>query len=253
MKTNALIKRHRVAIRLVPLLLLTVLKGCGSSSNNGAAPPPPPPPPPPVTASFNVTVSNLTNAQPLSPVAVIAHGAPFALFSVGEPATAGLEVLAEGGDNTALLDEADASGSVIATVSGAAPIGPAGSETVSVEITESNVATVRLSVGTMLVNTNDAFSGVNGMDIGGMAVGEVRMARAIAYDAGTEANTESAADIPGPVAGGEGFNAARSDRSDQVAMHAGVVSRDDGFATSDLTNQHRFDNPVVMVRIERIN
>ena len=49
----------------------------------------------------------------------------------------------------------------------------------------------------------------------------------------------------------EGFNAARNDRADQVSMHPGVVSRDDGFATSDLTNQHRFDNPVVRVRITR--
>ena len=142
---------------------------------------------------------------------------------------------------------------VVATESGAAPIGPAGSETVNIEVLESTLSSTRLSVGTMLVNTNDAFSALNGMSLADIAVGDVRMMRTIAYDAGTEANSEAAADIPGPVAGGEGFNAARDDRIDQVSMHAGVVSQDDGFATSDLTNQHRFDNPVMAVRVERIN
>ena len=36
-------------------------------------------------------------------------------------------------------------------------------------------------------------------------------------------------------------------------MHTGVIGQDDGFATSDLTGQHRFDNPVAQVTIERIN
>ena len=86
-----------------------------------------------------------------------------------------------------------------------------------------------------------------------MAVGDAVTLRAIAYDSGTEANTETAATIPGPAGGGEGFNAARDDIADQVAMHSGVVGQDDGFATSDLTGQHRFDNPVAQVTIERIN
>jgi hypothetical protein len=84
-----------------------------------------------------------------------------------------------------------------------------------------------------------------------MAVGDVLTIHGIAYDAGTEADSELATDIPGPAGGGEGYNAARDDQADQVAMHAGVISGDDGFATSDLTEQHRFDNPVVEVRISR--
>ena len=34
-------------------------------------------------------------------------------------------------------------------------------------------------------------------------------------------------------------------------MHTGVISQDDGFVGSALTGQHRFDNPALMVRIER--
>ncbi|MEM7501460.1 MAG: spondin domain-containing protein [Pseudomonadota bacterium] len=238
---------------LVLLLAAAGLAACSGSSDNTQPGPinviPNPPPPP--MASFMVTVSNTTNAQPLSPIAVIAHDAGYSVFSVGAPATVGLEELAEGGSNATLLAEADASASVRTTGSGAAPIGPAGSESVSVQVLESALPGLRLSVSTMLVNTNDAFTGINGMMVGGMAVGDTMMLEGIAYDAGTEDNTELAAEIPGPAGGGEGFNAIRNDRNDQVTMHLGVVSQDDGFAMSGLTNQHRFDNPVVRVRIER--
>ncbi len=241
------------SLRLMALALgAMLLQACGSSSNSNP-PPPPPPPPPPAMASFDVSVTNLTGAQPLSPVAVIAHQDGYAVFVVGVSATVGLEELAEGGDNTALLSEADADANVVATASGAAPIGPAGSETINIEVLETDLPDLLISVSTMLVNTNDAISGINSVAVGDMAVGDVVSLRAIAYDSGTEANTELAGEIPGPAGGGEGFNAARNDRVDMVAMHSGVISQDDGLATSDLTGQHRFDNPVSQIRIERIN
>jgi len=225
------------------------LAACSSGNNGNQAPPPPPPPP--AMATFDVTVTNLTNGQPLSPVAVIAHQAGYAVFTVGSPATVGLETLAEGGDNVMLIAEADADANVLGSGSGAAPIGPAGSETVTISVLESELPGLLLSVSTMLVNTNDAISGLNGVDVSGLAEGDSWAGRAIVYDAGTEFNSELAAEIPGPAGGGEGFNAARSDRDDRVAMHSGVISQDDGFATSALTGQHRFDNPAMMVRIER--
>ena len=237
--------------RLLGALLMALLaSACDSSSNNGDGGFTPPPV---VNATFEVTVRNLTNAQPLSPIAVIAHQGTFPVFTIGQPASAGLETLAEGGDNSALLAETAGVNGVGGTASGAAPIGPAGSETVSVMINENQLATMTISVSTMLVNTNDAITGVNDVPIGDMQVGDTVTMRTIAYDSGTEANTESAAHIPGPAGGGEGFNAARDDIADRVAMHPGVVGQDDGFATSDLSGQHRFDNPVTQVTIERIN
>ena len=71
------------------------LAACDNDDDPAPAPPPPPPPPP-AMASYDVTVTNLTNAQPLSPVAVIAHQEGYSVFSIGTPATAGLENLAEG-------------------------------------------------------------------------------------------------------------------------------------------------------------
>ncbi|MDJ0751034.1 MAG: spondin domain-containing protein [Woeseiaceae bacterium] len=227
----------------------TALAACDSGDSVTTFVPDPPPP----TATFQVTVTNLTNAQPLSPVGVIAHADGYSVFSIGTPATAGLEELAEGGDNAALLAEADADANVFATASGGAPIGPGGAETISVEVLQSDLANMRLSTSTMLVNTNDAVTMANAVDLSALQSGDVVTLRTIAYDAGTEADTELAAHIPGPAGGGEGFNAARDDDADRVSMHTGIVGQDDGFAASNLNNQHRFDNPVAMVRIERIN
>ena len=237
-------------LRLATIGLVGLL---GAACDSDDSVPPPPPPPPPAMASFDVTVTNLTNGQPLSPVAVIAHQDAFAVFTIGAAATAGLETLAEGGDNSALIAEATADAGVMATASGAAAIGPAGMETINIEVLESELPGLLLSVSSMLVNTNDAITGINGASVADLAAGESLAWRGIAYDAGTEANTEAAAHIPGPAGGGEGFNAARDDIADRVTMHTGVVSQDDAFATSDLTGQHRFDNPVAQIRVERIN
>lgn len=239
-----MIFNSRNALALV--LAVAVLAGCDNDDNPVVTPPP-------AMATFEVTVTNLTNAQPLSPVAVVAHTDGYNFFAVGAAATAGLELMAEGGDNSDLIGEANADANVHATASGANAIGPAGTETIMIEVLESEVATLHISTGSMLVNTNDAITALDAADVSMLAVGDSMMRRTIAYDAGTEANSETAATIPGPAGGGEGFNATRDDLADRVAMHAGVVGQDDGFATSDLNNQHRFDNPVAAVRIERIN
>jgi len=212
-----------------------------------------PPPPPAVASTFTVSVTNLTNAQPLSPVALIAHNASFNYFSVGTTASPELETLAEGGDNSDLIAAAVGRTGVIAIDEGLGPIAPGGSETIDLRFLSSLIATTEFSVATMLVNTNDAFTGINGVSIATMNPGDVMSIDAITYDAGTEDNSETAVSIPGPAGGGEGFNMARDDRANQVTMHAGVVSSDDGFATSDLTSQHKFLNPVARIVITRID
>ena len=182
------------------LIALSALLVQACDNNNSTPAPPPPPPPPPAMASFDVTVTNLTNGQPISPIAVIAHNDGYAVFTLGAPATVGLEMLAEDGDNTMLIADADADAAVLATGSGAAPIAPGGSETVTLEVLESDLPGLLISVDAMLGNTNDAFTGVNGIDVSGLATGDAWTGRGSAYDAGTEANTEAAAAINSSVA-----------------------------------------------------
>lgn len=199
-------------------------------------------------ASFEVTVVNLTVGQPLSPLAVLAHQEDVQAFAIGEQASGGLELLAEGGDNSQLIAETP----VDAAASGTAPVEPGASDTIAIELDGNDTIGAYLSVVTMLVNTNDAFAGLNALAIDDIAPGETRMYYAVVYDAGTEANTELADSIPGPAGGGEGFNVSRDDIRDQVTMHGGVVTADDGLAESGLDESHRFDNPVARFSISRI-
>lgn len=229
-------------------LLGVLLVACGDSGSTTTTPPPTPEPTPsPANAVFDVTVSNLTTGQPLSPVALIAHDAQQRLFTVGQASSEGLELLAESGDNSLLLEEIDSR----AELSGESPVGPGSTTTLTLELDSDDTEATLLSVASMLVNTNDAITGLNGIDLSDLAVGDMLTFMTVAYDSGTEANTEAAGTIPGPADGGEGFNAARDDLADQVTMHGGVVTSDDGLSSSALNQMHRFDNPVARVSITR--
>jgi len=204
----------------------------------------------PIPVRYGVTLTNLTNDQPLSPMAAVLHRSGYSGWTAGMPASAGLEVLAEGGDNGVFLNEADASNKVIATASTAGAIAPGSSGTVT--LSAFGPGGLRLTLAGMLVNTNDAFAGVTGVSLAALAPGQTLAMNLHAYDAGTEANDETVATIPGPAAGGEGYNAVRNDRN-TVAVHAGVVTMDDGLSTSALSQSHRFDQPVARVVIARLN
>ncbi|MEM9255314.1 MAG: spondin domain-containing protein [Pseudomonadota bacterium] len=237
--------------KLAPLFCVLFLAACSDNDNDAAAdtttPAPAPAPAPLTNASFEVAVTNLTLGQPLSPIAAVIHDDSYRAFRTGEPASAGLELLAEAGDNSGLLDEVQGAGET----SGSAPVAPGASDLISVEIEGDDVTGMHLTVMTMLVNTNDAITGINGIDLSDMPVGSSRTLSTIAYDSGTEANSETAGTIPGPAGGGEGFNAIRDDIVDHVTAHAGVVTSQDGLMSSDLTQTHRWDNPVARFTITR--
>ena len=192
-------------------------------------------------AEYEVKVTNLTNFQPLSPVGIVLHDDQ-SFFEVGETASLVLEKLAEGGDNSGLL----ALGKTSASTDAAVLPGETAVLTIRKKFRE-----LKFSAFSMLVNTNDAFTGINAYELGNMKVGETVVFNTRAYDAGTENNTESAGTIPGPADGGEGFNPLRDD-VDIVRMHAGVITKDDGLSSSVLTEQAKFDNPVMRVTLRRV-
>ncbi|HHH36054.1 MAG TPA: hypothetical protein ENK48_04410 [Gammaproteobacteria bacterium] len=217
--------------------LLAMLGGCHDSnhSNDSAT----------RTPDFEITVTNLSSGQPFSPLAVILHREGYHAFMPGEAATAGLEMLAEGGNNGDLVAAAQGASTVLATTTGSAALAPGESSRFSLTAPGPDI---RLTVLGMLVNSNDGFAALSGADLGTLAPGESLILHGLAYDAGTEANTETATTVPGQ--GGEGFNAARDD-GDKVTVHPGIVSKDDGLATSALAAAQRFDNPVMRVVVRR--
>lgn len=231
-------KNYRLLLLAASVALLA---GCPTDSDDDD-----PAPPEETFATFSVEVKNTSTNQPLSPLAVIGHSSDYQLFTIGEPASEALEMLAESGDNSALLNKQIEGVSVQMAGSGVIP--PSGNDTVTVTMDTS--ASPYLSVASMLVNTNDAFVAETAMDLASLAVGEsVRIAMP-AWDSGTEANDEAAETIPGPAAGGEGFNSSRDD-NDRVSFHAGVISKDDGLDTSVLDASHRFQNPAAQLIITR--
>ena len=237
--------------QLKPLLVLTTaatLVACGgssnSSSNNNE------------DRSYEVTITNATAGQPLSPPALILHGENYQSFIEGSAASIELEQLAEGGAAEPLVTNANANSAVLTTGMGAAPIlpGQAASYTLSVEISDAKAA-LQLTALTMLVNTNDAFTGTNGVTLNDLAVGQSQSWGTPVWDSGTEANSEALGSIPGPIdtsdSATKGFDEVRNDTNDRVVFHAGVLTQGNGLQTSILTPKERFDQPAARVKITR--
>ena len=238
MKGRTRIQSMGVAIMLSALV---ALNGCDSGDDVVM--------PPAQEATYAVAITNLTGSQPLSPLGAVVHNSGYAGWEIGISASSGLERLAEGGDPAVFLAEAAGNADVLVTGTGGGIIGPGATD--NVEFTTVPTQGLRLTCATMLVNTNDAFTGISGLIIGDLAVGERKRIYALPYDAGTEGNTETASTIPGPAGGGEGYNAERLDR-DFVSVHSGVVTRDDGLVTSVLDESHRFLSPVAEIVVTRI-
>ncbi|RDV28097.1 hypothetical protein DXV75_03795 [Alteromonas aestuariivivens] len=213
------------------------LAACGHNDDNNDVPAP-------VEVSYRVTVTNLTSGQALSPIAFLAHSAG-KLWEVGHSASESVALMAESGDNSEMLN-ADG---VIMGVSGEMPLAPG--ESVELILSLEPQPSLMLSVAGMLVNTNDGFTGVTGLEATVLAIGESHEFYTRAYDAGTEANTELKGTIPGPADGGEGVSEGR-EAHDTVAMHPGVVTRQDGLAESVLQAEHKFDNPVAKISLQRL-
>jgi hypothetical protein len=199
-------------------------------------------------SSYLISVTNLTNNQLLSPPAFILHDNEYAAWQIGTSASAGLEELAESGDPGPFLTEAADNMHVYASSQGSSVIGPGNSENVEIEARRNT--DTHLSFISMLVNTNDAMAGVLDASIGTLRINESITLYGISYDAGTEVNSETAESVPGPAAGGEGFNPVRDDTG-FVAAHSGVVTAADGLLASALDESHRWQNPVVRLIVTR--
>ena len=174
--------------------------------------------------------------------------------------------MAEGGDPSMVITEAMDSTDFLDAQNSGGILGPRSmGEELTLVVPELDADALRLTVTTMLVNTNDGFTGLNAANVSNMAIGDSKTFMTVTWDAGTEANTETAATMPGPAAsaaggGGEaaGYDVVRDDFADAVRLHQGVVTSAnandpsrEGLSTSVLTEAHRFDFPTSRVVITR--
>ena len=161
----------------------------------------------PVSQMFEITLTNLTegvhgeSGQTLSPAIFAAHPAGVKLAVPGLPANPAIVMLAEGGSTAGLEALAAEAGANVQIAMNADMTRrytmPGQSSTVTIT---ANMVNSSLSVGSMLVSTNDAFIALIDeplFDADGMPVSKT--IELMAYDAGSEDNTEMASDIPGPL------------------------------------------------------
>jgi hypothetical protein len=214
----------------------------GASNANDAA-----------THTYEITVTNLTTGQPMSPGVFVTHTKQQSLFSAGAAASDGIRLIAENGDPSTAVGAVTGQPGIVDVQSVGAPIhriGGPGPNTLTFEITARANAN-RFSFAVMLICTNDGFTGLDGVKLPGGF--QPATYYAAAYDAGTELNDEASGSIVppcfgiGPVSGPAG-GGARTPTSDVIAAHPGIQ----GVGDLDPA-QHGWSEPVAKVTIQRVN
>lgn len=192
--------------------------------------------------TYDVTVTNLTAHQVFTPLLIASHPHDTQLFQVGQPASEALEQVAEGGDTSTLATELTTTGGALDVVPLMEPLLPGASVTVQIDTDEESA---HISVIGMLVPTNDGFVALNSAHVPETS----ETIRVPAYDAGTEANDEMCANIPGPsgICEGEGFNPGREGAEGFVHIHRGMHGSPELDAAT-----YDWRNPVAQITIQAV-
>ena len=206
---------------------------------------------------FEITLTNLTmgehgkSGQTLSPALFVTHAAGIKLAEEGQRASEALVAQAEGGKTDGFVALAEAAGAnyKIAMNMDMTRRYTMPGQTTTVTITADTMMNSSLSVSSMLVSTNDAFIAaidVPLFDADGMPVSKT--IDLMAYDAGSEDNTEMASDIPGPLGldadmDPAGSNARVPTEGGTIMMHPGIQG------VGDVTDAFAWEGPVARLAI----
>ncbi len=170
----------------------------------------------PLPRMYEVTITNLTSNQVISPPILVTHDGSASLFEAGTAASPELAALAEDGDNSGLAATLGATSGVLDIVTAAGGIAPGTSMTLTIE---ADYAHRWFSCAGMLVTTNDAFTGVNSITVDDMTQqGKFFLP---VWDAGSEANSENGMYIPGPPFGNGGAHDPAAAEG-FVHLHSGI-------------------------------
>lgn len=208
-------------------------------------------------AQLDVEIINLTRGSYFTPLLVAAHAESARLFTTGEPASASIQAMAEGGDISALVADVEAINATVVANPASGLLAP-GQRTSATLNTDDAPDNSRLSIVAMILPSNDGFMGLNAIDIPtepGRYVYSVN-----AYDSGTEGNDEVVGSgapgepgypAPPPVlaASGSGGSGIAATAEGFVHIHRNVLGDDNlNGGNSDIDNTvHRWLNPVVRV------
>lgn len=197
--------------------------------------------------TYAVTITNATLGQVFGPPVVVTHNREVSLFELGQPASPGLARVAEDAAVDTLLDELEANPGVLDIAVAAGPLMPGASVTLEVE---ARFPHHFVSAVQMLVTTNDAFFGLDGRRVPQGSRQDprhgVRTFSAVAYDSGSEANSESCDTIPGPPCG-NAFVREQAGAEGYVYVHPGIQG------IGDLPpEQFDWRNPVAEITVRKL-
>jgi hypothetical protein len=195
-------------------------------------------------ATYDVTITNLTNSISFTPILVTSHRKPVSIFELGSLASDELSMLAEGGDVEPMTTLLNANSQVVDVQNSGGLLAPGAS--VSVRVSAKRGARL-ISLASMMLPTNDGFIALDSVQV--PKSGSVTYFSP-GYDAGTEPNDEMCAYIPGPFCGGEGGSPEGSlSGVDEgyVHIHRGIH----GFGDLSVST-YDWRNPVAKITITRI-
>ena len=206
-------------------------------------------------ALYEVQITNLTDGQPMTPPLAVTHRPSIHLFHVGDPASVGIQEIAENGNLPPLLGalgESQHANDVVVAVGGIPPLLPGEERTFTIETSR---GAKLFSFAAMLICTNDGFTGIDGLRLP-RDVGESVSVDTDGYDAGTEINTEDFDDLVppcGPLTGVDSGGAG-TDVSNSLLSEGGVIDHHAGIVGDAdlLTSVHGWMDPVTRVIITRI-
>lgn len=219
------------------MLIATFATATGAAAN-GEAP----------AASYTISVTNITDTQYLTPPNFAAHDNSVHVFERNEPASPGVQAVAENGAVPVLAEELatniDGAGLGVSGVVGQpVPLSPGETRTTVFETDER-----RFSVVSMVICTNDGFGGIDSALLP-IFDGQTRDHYVIALDAGTEVNTEVRTDlVPAPFCGPGGGT---FDTNPELAEN-GVITRHTTLrGVGDLDPSLDWRGPVMKVSVTR--
>ena len=207
------------------------------------------------SATYEVTVTNDTGGQPFTPPLAVTHRKSLVVFEVGEAASLGVQEIAENGNlgplEAALTGHKHVSDLVIALGS-PPPILPGTSRTFTIT---AGKGAKYLSFVSMLICTNDGFTGLDAVRLPKDG-DDTSVYMTMAYDAGTEINTEDFDDmVPpcDPLTGGPGGSGTGT--SNPALAENGVIHMHGGIqGGNDLSPSiHGWTGPVATVSITRVD
>ncbi|MCH9657593.1 spondin domain-containing protein [archaeon] len=213
------------------------------------------------TKMYEVTITNITPGQPITPPLLVTHSKDISLFTVGETASEQLQQLAENGNAKLLAEKLKGKSGVTDIVTGSVGHLVPANDPGDTDLQYSETFTVSadgkakyLSFASMLVCTND---GIAGIDSVRLPYYNEKTVYAKAYDVRTEMNTEDFADLVPPCAAESGVSS--SDKGTGATNPAiaedGVIIPHPGiFGDDDLSQRdHGWGGPVVKIDIVRMS